>query len=91
MILYLYITRPDDYLRGEIRYHASDEELSIEGWFLAGTVDFDTTNVDFGELTETAVDCIDKAEQKEIAEHEVKMGMLKEKKQNLLSITHQTR
>ena len=31
---------------------------------------------------------IDKAEQEEIAEHEVKMSLLKEKRDNLLAIEH---
>lgn len=57
-------------------------------WILAGEVEFEI-NIGHKTVIQKAVECIEKAEQKETAEHEVKMGMLKEKKANLLSITHQ--
>ncbi len=91
MKLYLYITNADAFLNGDSSFHAAPEDHhadNIPGWFLAGSIDVEL-DVDNKKITQSALDSIDKAEQKEIAEHEIKMGMLKEKKANLLSITHQ--
>ena len=91
MKLYIYITNAGDYLSGNFDncwYLSDRNNYMIDAWFLAGEVEVDI-NVDNKVITQFAVDAIDKAGQEEIAEHQVKMDMLKEKKAKLLSITHQ--
>jgi len=92
MKLYIYIIDADAFLRGDYGWSlkASDRpDIKATGYFLAGDVEVNL-NVVNQTVTQFALDTIDKAEQQEIAEHQVKMDMLKEKKANLLSITHTT-
>ena len=90
MRLFLYITNVDDYLNGGYSFHAvvKDAYGHIDGWFLAGSVDFNPS-VDEKEMRDYALGAIDNEEKETRAEFEVKMGLLKEKKASLLSITHQ--
>ena len=94
MKLYLYITDVETYSTGEVFFRAyaegSHETSWIpDSWIFVGEIDDIDIDVDNKKVTQRAIDILEEAEQKEIAEHEVKMGILKEKKANLLSITHQ--
>ena len=90
MKIHIYITNAAEFLQGNYRwcFGISDaDDINVDGWFLAGEVEVEL-DVNNETITQFAVNAIDKAEQEEIAEHQVKMDMLKEKKANLLSITH---
>ena len=89
MKLYLYITDVDDYLEGNYHFHAIPGETGIDGWFLAGIVNIDLSAVEDDKIRDYALGVIDKEEEETRGEFEVKMGLLKEKKQRFLSITHQ--
>jgi len=89
---YVYITDADQFIRGEIKNcFALDTDGSyegrIDGWFLAGEVELNI-NTDEKKIRQSAVEFVEKAEETERAEHEVKMNMLAEKKQSLLAIEH---
>jgi len=91
MKLYLYIANEEDYLNGCYDYaftlyakkHDWNERIFVQD------VEVNIANIDRTEITQKVVDTISKEEEKTRAEFEIKMGMLEEKKQNLLSITHQ--
>lgn len=91
MKLYLYVTDAADYLEGKYHFHAvpRENEIEIEGWYLASVVNIDLSAVDEDAIREYALGIIDTQEKETRAEFEVKMNLLKEKRQNLLSITHQ--
>ncbi len=91
MKLYLYVREADEFLRGDYRWslQVSDAKDFIPGtYFPAGEINVNL-DVDIDALRNHALGIIDEAETETRAEFEVKMGLLKEKKQNLLSITHQ--
>ena len=93
MQLHLYIRDTAEFLQGRFGFCfgvSSDEDLAGDGWILAGDAELNIT-VDGSEVTKKAVSAVEEAEQKEIAEHEVKMNMLKEKKANLLALTHEVK
>ena len=91
---YVYIKDADAFIHG---YHQNCfcifSDTSMDGYeekyFLAGEVEFEI-NVDDKTIRQSAVNSIEAAEEKERAEHQVKMDMLATKKANLLSLTHQT-
>ncbi len=88
---FVYITDIDSFLAGNygnsFSLYDSGSMSDYDGWHLVGDIVIDV-NVNLETLTAEAVECIEKAEQKELAEHEVKMGLLDEKKQKLLCIEH---
>ena len=87
---YVFITDSDAFLNGSVGCFSlshRDDAMQDYGWFLCGEVEIDV-KVDNDVVMQSAIDAIDAAEQKEIAAHEVKLGMLREKRANLLSITH---
>ena len=92
MKIHIFITNLDEYVRGEYRYcftASSDEDYGkgLDHWEFAGSADVEI-NVNNAELTQKAVKVIEEKEEETRAEFEVKMGLLKEKKANLLSLTH---
>ena len=95
MYLYFYVTDADKVLSGQLMYGIRVSEESPEDfhmsniWPCIGDCDVDL-DIDNQKLTQQAVDIIEKEEDKTRAEFEVKMGLLNEKKQSLLSIEHKS-
>ncbi len=94
MKLYLYITNPEGYINGDVCFHAMTREMEIDVWILAGSIDFDEVGIAFPlvndkEIRKIALASIEKQVQNIRAEFEVDLGSLEERKQKLLSITHQ--
>ena len=88
---YVYITDADKFLSGDYNFCFSvsnDDSYGYDSWILCGEVDIEVT-VDNDAVMKSAIDAIDEQEEKTRAEFEMKMTMLKTKKANLLSITHQ--
>ncbi len=92
---YLYITDPiafSDGCRNCLQLSQYDD-LGVHGsytkeWIMAGEVEFDV-DIDIDDVFVKAVEEIDHAEEKERAEHQVKMDILKEKRQKLLAISYE--
>ena len=94
MKMYIYINEPVDFLAGDfensLNLSSVEPDLGrLRGgqWPCAGEVDV-YFNVDRQTVTEVAVKAIEEAEQKERADHQYKMDLLKEQKQKCLSISH---
>ena len=87
MLLYLYITNADDYLDGNIRFHATNVEVEIDKWMLAGTVEFDSTLTDKSLLKQT-IKKLD-AEHVELrASFQTQSDDIENRKQKLLNSPH---
>ncbi len=91
---YLYITAPESFAAGHYGgcfTLAADEDMSdseyCSNWINVGEIEFDF-DINNKTLVDKQVKNIEMAEQKERAEHQVKMNVLAEKKQKLLSIEH---
>ncbi len=91
---YLYITFPESFANGNYGacFTISDcEDMSnseyCSDWINVGEIEFEV-DIDNKTLVDKQVKAIEIAEQRERAEHQVKMDLLAEKKQNLLSIEH---
>lgn len=89
MKLYLYISDPLEFLAGDYNYslNISDRDDIWKDCVKVGSIDVDI-DIDHKLIVEHAVDCINAAEQKELAEHSLKMDMLATQKNNLLCIEH---
>ncbi len=92
MKLYLYISDPVQFAEGDghglaVRGTAPEDFCLANEWPLAGECDIEL-NLDKQGIIDIAVADIDTQEKEERARHQVKMDMLSEKKQQLLSIEH---
>lgn len=95
---HLYINDPEAYLR-----HRGDEEfvnsylltvtdsdsMATEGWMYICPVELPPFKVTDDELRRCALDKISAAEKRQMAENEKRMQEFEERRQKLLSITHQ--
>ena len=87
MTLYLYITNTATYMNGSIRYHAIDVEVEIDGWVLAGTVEFDS-KLTGKTLLDHAIKNLD-AEEVELRDSfQTQLDDIEDRKQKLLSLPH---
>jgi len=97
MKIYIFISNIDRFVTGDYRmaFTASSEKTYGQrcledgsDYPLIGECEIDLSDTDIEKLTQQAVGIVDKATQQEMAEHQVKMNLLKDKKASLLSITH---
>ena len=91
MKMHAYISNIEDYLAGSYDY-AFTLYVEKDDWNkrpYIGVVDVDISKVNNYSLTQSAINIVAEEEEKTRAEFEVKMGLLNEKKQKFLSITHQ--
>jgi len=88
----LFITNIDDYLGGHYThcFNIAQSDMLGTEWIKIGTTTIDV-NVDKEMLTARGIKVIEEAETKEIAEHEMKMRLLKEKKDSFLALEHKPR
>ena len=90
MKLHLYIANISDYLEGKFDYaftvYAEKNDWNDRPY--VGEIDIDTSKIDINELTQKAVESIEREEEEQRAEFQIKMDMLATKKANLLSIEH---
>jgi hypothetical protein len=90
MKLHLYILNIADYLEGKFDYaftvYAEKSEWNDRPYL--GEIEIDTSKIDINELTQKAVESIEREEEEQRAEFQIKMDMLATKKANLLSIEH---
>ena len=87
MKLFLYITNTATYLDGNIRYHAIDVEVEIDGWILAGTVEFDSKLTD-KTLLAHAIKTLGAEESELRAAFQLQLDGIENQKQKLLSLPH---
>ena len=87
MKLFLYITQAPSYLNGHIRYHATQDEVTLPTWLLAGTIDFEPQVTDKGLLKHAILNL--QAEETELrANFQIQLDTIEEQKQKLLSLPH---
>lgn len=70
---------------------ASDKMIGYEGWTHVGTAEITVTLLDESKVIQGMVESIDKQIQTTYADAESKINLLKEKKQQLLAITLDTK
>ncbi len=87
MKLNLYITNAASYLSGGRTFHATSATVDIEGWYLAGTVEFEP-DVDNEDLTKSAVTKLNDEENEQRATFIRRLDAIEESRQKLLSIPH---
>ena len=90
---FLYIVNMDDYLNGNFdncfTLTSNPRMDNYDGWKRCGEVEFEV-NIDIEKAMKETIGIIDATIKEEMAEHELKINLLKEKKQNLLAIEHKS-
>ena len=97
MKMYIFISNPEYLLTPALRFLAftcsPDEDFGQNrdrpDYRLIAECEVDESKFDIDSITDDAIAIITLAEQKERAEHQVKMDMLDEKKRSFLAITHE--
>jgi hypothetical protein len=87
---HVHIVDPDDFLRGD--YHSCfnlfDSPSNCPEWIDAGEIELDI-EVDKDSVIARVVTALDEEIEKETAEHELKMELLKQRKNEMLALTHE--
>jgi hypothetical protein len=87
MKMYAYITDPAAFAAGHTSMHLVDHEVDIQEWVLAGKVDINI-DVDAQQIKEMAVKQIDEDEKELRSSFQLRIDALDDKRQRILSITH---
>ena len=96
MKLYLYITNPEYFLRGDMNFcvrACGDSPEEVQKWapeyIHAGECELDPSAISDSDIRQAALNQIEKERKELTAAHASKMHSLESRKQSLLAITHQ--
>jgi hypothetical protein len=85
----LVITRPDEFLTGSREcFSLIGNDCTPDDWIDCGEIELDI-EVDKDEAIARVVTTLDEEIEKETAEHELKMNLLKRRKSEMLALTHE--
>jgi hypothetical protein len=87
----LAIRKPDSFLVGDYRFCFSlltDADCMPPAWIDCGEIEIDVV-VDKDQAVARVISTLDAEIEKETAEHELKMELLKQRKSEMLALTHE--